>query len=140
MATKAQIEAINFTPPLPGELITGEVTLKNVGDETTGESTGFFGVLITTLWDGKEHTLFSYAILEPGDTVTYLFHSGMGGIGTMPEGDAELRIVGRTWLEDNWRDDDIMNYVLGVGPVEPEEPPKKSPIPPLLGGLILLAI
>lgn len=136
MVAKAQITDMNFPIVTPGTTITGTVILTNIGDEPTSQEAGFFGVMVKTLWDNMEYTLFTYAILAPGETFTYDFHSAMGGIGTMPEGEAVLNVVGRTWIGDAWRVDDEKNLYLAGEPSAPET----KPILPLLliAGLILL--
>ena len=114
MGAEAQIEEINFPSELnPGDLIFGEITLKNVGDEVTSEPAGYFGVLITTKWDGEEHTLFAYATVPPGETFT--FHYQMS-IGKMPESDAELEVIGRVWLplDGVFRNDDIKIWSIVI--------------------------
>ena len=136
MVAIAQISNVNFPLRMPGELITGDVTLKNVGNEATGEVAGFFGVLVKTLWDNMEYTLFTYAILAPGETFTYDFHSAMGGIGTMPEGEAVIEVVGRTWLGDAWRVDDVISWSISEGVPTPEPKPLMPLL--LLGVLALL--
>ncbi|GAH13878.1 unnamed protein product, partial [marine sediment metagenome] len=88
MGAIARIEEINFPTALkPGELITGEIVLRNVGDETASAEAGLLAVLITTLWDGKEHTSIAYASINPGETFIFDFRAPRG-TGTMPEGDA----------------------------------------------------
>ena len=128
MVAIAQIVNVNFPLQMPGELISGDVTVRNVGDESTGVATGFFGVLVKTLWDNKEYTLFSYATLLPGESFIFYFHSGMGGIGVMPEGAAVIEVVGRTWLGEVWRIDDVVDWSISEGGSVPE--PK--PLMPLL--------
>ena len=128
MVAIAQVANIDFPLRNPGELISGSVTLKNVGDESTGLEAGFFGVLVRTLWDGQEHTLFAYATIAPGESFTYEFHSTMGGIGSMPYGAANLEVVGRTWLDETWRIDDIISWSISEGGPAPES----KPVLPLL--------
>ena len=123
MVAIAQVANVDFPLRNPGELISGSVTLKNVGDESTGLEAGFFGVLVTTLWDGQEHTLFMYSTLAPGETSTYYFHEGMGGIGYMPEGEAVIEVVGRTWLGEVWRVDDVISWSISEGGQVPEPKP-----------------
>jgi len=136
MVAVAQVTNVNFPLRMPGELIAGDVTLKNVGNEATGEMAGFFGVLVKTLWDNMEYTLFAYAILAPGENFTYDFHSAMGGIGTMPEGEAVIEVVGRTWLGDAWRVDDVISWSISEGVPVPEPKPLMPLL--LLGVLALL--
>lgn len=118
MVAEARITDMNFPLVLPGEIVAGTITLTNVGDEPTGVEAGFFGVLVTTLWDGVEHTLFTYSITAPGETLNFDFHLGMGGIGTLPEGVVKAVVVGRTWLNENWRVDDEKIISLGEPEVE----------------------
>ena len=119
MVAVAQISNVNFPLRMPGELITGDVTLKNVGNEATGEVAGFFGVLVKTLWDGQEYPLFMYSITAPGETLTFYYSS----LGTMPEGDAVLEIVGITWLGEDRRVDDVKSWDLSEGVPIPEPKP-----------------
>ena len=137
MVAIAQITNVNFPLRMPGELITGTVTLKNVGNETTSVEAGFFGVMVKTLWDGGEYTLFTYAIIAPGETFTYDFHSAMGGIGTMPDGEAVIEVVGRTWLGDAWRVDDVISWSISEEVPVPEPKPL---MPLLLLGVLALLI
>ena len=135
MVAIAQISNVNFPLKMPGELITGDVTLKNVGNESTGVEAGYFGVLVKTLWDNMEYTLFTYLAIAPGETYTFDFHE-FSPAGMMPEGEAMLEIVGRTWLGDVWRVDDVKSWTISEGVPTPE--PK--PLMPLflLGVLALL--
>ena len=129
MVVIAQITNVNFPLRMPGELIAGDITLKNIGNEATGEVTGFFGILVKTLWDGQEYPLFMYSITAPGETLTFYYSS----LGTMPEGDAVLEIVGVTWLGEDRRVDDVKSWDLSEGVQIPE--PK-----PLLPLLIIAAL
>ena len=132
---KAQITDMNFPSTLiPGDPIAGTVTLKNIGDESTSETAGFFGVLVKTLWDGVEYPLFMYSNTAPGEIVTFTFPS----LGVMPEGDAVLNIIGRTWLGDTWRKDDEKNLYLAGEPPAPEPKPLAPLI--LIAGLAFLLL
>ena len=135
MVAVAQISNVNFPLRMPGELITGTVTLKNVGNETTSVEAGFFGVMVKTLWDGGEYTLFTYAIIAPGETFTFDFHEFYPA-GMMPEGEAVLEIVGRTWLGDVWRVDDVKSWILSEDVPTPEPKPLLSLL--LIAALALL--
>lgn len=115
MVAIAQVEEIKFPESLqPGNLIFGEIVLKNVGDETAGtEEAGYFAVLITTKWDGKEHTQFAYAFVPPGETLTFKFYTS---IGKMPDTDAELEVIGRTWFgwDVGYKDNDIKTWLIVI--------------------------
>ena len=124
MVAIAQVANVDFPLRSPGELISGSVTLKNVGDEPTGLEAGFFGLLVKTLWDGQEYPLSMYSITAPGETVTFYFTS----LGAMPEGEAVLEIVGGTWIGEAWRPDDVVVWSISEGGPIPE--PK--PLMPLL--------
>jgi len=131
MGAIARIEEINFPTALkPEELITGNIVLRNVGDETTSEEAGYFGVLIKTLWDGKEYTLFTYSNTAPGETITFDYHQYYP-VGTMPDGDAELEVVGRIWLglDGVWRVDDVKSWIITSGEVPPPPTPAVSLLP-----------
>ena len=137
MVAIAQITNVNFPLRMPGELITGEVTLTNVGDEPTSEASGFFSVLITTLWNGQEYQRVTYSNTAPGQTLTFSFLAVMGGIGTMPVGDAVIEIVARTRLAyEVYRVDEVMSWSLTEGVPVPES----KPLLPLLliAALVLL--
>ncbi len=140
MGAEAEITDINFPLVLPGEIMAGTVTLMNVGDESTGPEAGWFGVLIITLWDGAEYTRFMYAAVLPGETVTFDFHYLQGGLGTMPEGAASLRVVGRTWLDPVWRVDDEKVITLGEAPPPPEPLSFLPIIGSLLTGIMLIGL
>ena len=130
---KAQITDMNFQSTLmPGDPIAGTVTLKNISNEPTGIEAGFFGILVKTLWNAQEYPLFASAIIAPGETFTFTFAS----LGTMPEGEAVLNIIGRTWLGDAWRKDDEKNLYLAGEPPIPEPKPLLPLI--LIAGLVLL--
>jgi len=135
MVAIAQIEEINLPTTLnPGDLITGSITIKNIGDETTGTEAGYFSVLITTLWDGKEYPQIAYSSTAPGETFIFSFHSNYP-VGTMPEWDAELEVVGRIWLGWNggYRTDDTRSWMITIE----EAPPIPEPLQllPLIGSL-----
>ena len=132
MVAVAQISNVNFPLRMPGELIVGHVTVKNVGNEATGEVAGFFGVLVKTLWDGQEYPLFMYSITAPGETLTFYYSS----LGTMPEGDVVLEIMGITWLGEDRRVDDVKSWDLSEGILIPEPKPLMPLL--LLGVLALL--
>ena len=134
MGAIAQIMNVNFPLRMPGELITGEVTLTNVGDEPTSEVSGFFSVLITTLWNGQEYQRITYSNTAPGQPLTFPFLSVMGGIGTMPEGDAVIEVVAQTRLAyEVYRVDDVKKWDLSEGVPPPEYPPPyPNPLLPLL--------
>ena len=134
MVAIAQITNVNFPLRMPGDPITGTVILTNIGNEPTSESTGFFGVLIKTLWDGQEYPLFMYSTTAPGETVTFNYSS----LGTMPDGYAKIEVTGRTWLGAVWRVDDVKSWDLSEGVPPPEYPP---PYPnPLLPLLLIAAV
>jgi len=124
MVAIAQVAKVDFPLRNPGELISGIVTLKNVGDEPTGLEAGFFGLLITTLWDGQEYPLSMYSITAPGETVTFYFTS----LGAMPEGEAMIEIVGGTRIGEAWRSDDVVVWSISEGGQVPEA----KPVLPLL--------
>ena len=138
MVAIAQIVDINFPEVLPGEIISGSVTIKNIGDETTSEATGYLGILVKTLWDGQEYTSFTYFALAPDETYNWLFPEIQGGIGLMPDGLAQIEVTSRLWFieTETWRVDDVKSLDLSTGSLIPE--PK--PLMPLLliAGLALL--
>ena len=143
MGAIAKIEKITFPTTLnPGELITGSIIIKNVGDAPTSEEAGLLAVLVKTLWDGKEYTLITYSTTAPGQTIRfdYLAPAPHGMI--MPEGDAEFMVVGQVWLGWNggYRADDVKTWIIAV-PVIPL-PLKPNLLIPLLeiGGLYLIFI
>ena len=133
MVAKAQITNVNFPLRMPGELISGDITLTNVGNEPTGEVAGFFRVLVKTLWDGGEYPLSMYSITAPGETVTFYYSS----LGIMPTGEAVIEIVGGTGLGDVWVVDDVIVWSLTEG-VPITEP--KPLIPILLLGVLALLL
>ena len=129
MAAIAQIEEINLPTTLnPGDLITGSITIKNIGDEL-----GTLGVLITTTWDGKEYPLVSGGPTSPEGSMTFNFHEGYPA-GNMPSGNAELVIEGRIWLGYNggYRTDDVKTWIVTLY----EEPPEPLPLLPIIGSLL----
>ena len=136
MGAIAWIQEINFPTTLnPGDLITGSITIKNIGDETTGTEAGYFSVLITTLWDGKEYPQIAYSSTKPGETFIFSFHSNYP-VGTMPDGDAELVIEGRIWLGYNggYRIDDTKSWMITIEEVPP--PPDLVPLLKIIGSLL----
>ena len=137
MGAIARIEEINFPTALkPGDLITGNIVLKNVGDETTSEEAGYFGVLIKTLWDGKEYPLFTYSNTAPGETFTFDYHQYYP-VGTMPDGDAAMEVVGRIWLglDGVWRVDDVKSWIITSGEAPPPPTPAVSLLPPIASAI-----
>ena len=132
MVAIAQVTNVNFPLRMPGELIAGDVTLKNVGNEATGEVAGIFGVMIKTLWNGQEYPSFMYSTTAPGETVIFYFTS----LGAMPEGDAVIEIVGGTWIGEAWRPDDVVSWNLSEGVPIPEPKPLLPLI--LIAALVLL--
>lgn len=118
MGAIARIEEINFPTVLnPGDLITGSITIKNIGDEP-----GTLGVRITTTWDGKKYSLVSGGPTSPEGSMTYYFHEGYPA-GNMPSGNAELIIEGLIWLGWNggFRTDDTKSWVITLQEVPPPE-------------------
>ena len=137
MVAKAQITSFNFPLRMPGELISGEVNLTNIGDETTSEVAGFFGVLVKTMWDGAEYERIVYSSTAPGETLTISFLDIQGGIGTMPQGAALIEIVARTRIAyEVFRVDDVIDWSISEG-VPVSEPKPLIPLL-LLGALALL--
>ena len=138
MVAIAQITNVNFPLRIPGELITGEVNLTNIGDETTSEVAGFFGVLVKTMWDGAEYERIMYSSTAPGETLTISFLDIQGGIGTMPQGAALIEIVARTRLAyEVFRVDEVMSWDLTEGVPVPESKPL---LPLLLLGVLALLL
>ena len=111
MTVITQIESINFPAKQPGSLITGTVAVKNIGDMVASAEGGQLSLLITTLWDGKEHPQFQYSSTKPGETLTFSYHMG---IGAMPEENAVIEVVSMTWLghEEGYRTDDARTVNL----------------------------
>lgn len=144
MGAMARIEEINFPTALnTGDPIEGTIVLKNVGDETASVESGLLAVLITTLWDGKEHTSIAYASINPGETFTFDFRAPRG-TGTMPDGNAVLEVAGRIWLgwDGGWRVDDVKSWIIYLGEAPPpQEPVQLLPIiVSLLTGVVLIGL
>ena len=139
MVAAAEITDISFPEVAQGEIVSGTVTVENIGDEPTSEATGYLGILVKTLWDGQEYPSFTYYALAPGETYTWLFPAVQGGIGTMPAGPAEVEVTSRRWLGGVWEVDDVVYYSINF-----QEPlPKPSIIKTLavtLGPIVVGAI